>query len=103
VHQDALDVVKRLSEQPVLTLQLSEWESVADQFDEVERHRTHIKGDIVIFRIEDGFAAVEEPVANERVMRLLKDMKEVRSFVTDRLETYERMWDGCGCKIDYHS
>ena len=24
-------------------------------------------------------------------------------FVEDRLSDYERMWDGCGCKIEYHS
>ena len=23
--------------------------------------------------------------------------------VDDRLATYERMWDGCGCKVDYRA
>ena len=26
-----------------------------------------------------------------------------KGFVEDRLTDYERMWDGCGCKIDYHN
>ena len=33
----------------------------------------------------------------------LSDFKVPRAvhFVDDRLAAYERMWDGCGCKIDY--
>ena len=26
---------------------------------------------------------------------------EARAFVEERLETYDRMWDGCGCKVHY--
>ena len=103
MNEKALNVVARLNEQPVLTLGLSEWGGIEDQFDEVERHRTHIKGDLVIIRIEPGYAAVEEPAPNQIVLRRLGDINEVRRFVTDRLETYERMWDGCGCRIDYYS
>ena len=103
MNEAALAVVKRLNAHPIVTLRLSEWQSVVDQFVEIERHRTHIKGDLVIVHVEHGYAAVEEPQTNERVIRYLADMDEVRRFVTDRLETYERMWDGCGCKIDYYS
>jgi len=102
MNEEAKNLVERLSVQHVLTVGSSEWEHVADQFEEVERHRTHIKGDLVIVRIESGYAAVEEPLPKERVIRYLGDMDEVRRLVTDRLETYERMWDGCGCRIDYY-
>lgn len=29
-------------------------------------------------------------------------MAEARSFVDGRLETYDNMWNGCGCKVDYY-
>jgi hypothetical protein len=103
MNEAGLAVAERLSEQTILRFERGDWESVADQFDEVERHRTHIKGDLVVVRLDSRFAAVEEPLPNERVVRCLPNMDEVRRFVTDRLETYERMWDGCGCRIDYYS
>ena len=46
-------------------------------------------------------AAVEAPSKAARVARLLGGEAEVRAFVAKRLEEYERMWDGCGVKIDY--
>ena len=45
--------------------------------------------------------AVEEPSSRERVVRLIEE-HEVQAFVEDRLDTYERMWDGCGCKVAYY-
>jgi hypothetical protein len=36
-------------------------------------------------------------------MRRLSDADEACQFVQRRLEDYERVWDGCGCKIDYYS
>lgn len=48
-----------------------------------------------------GPMAVEEPMTRQRVVRRLADDAAVRRFVTDLLETYERVWDGCGCKVEY--
>jgi hypothetical protein len=36
------------------------------------------------------------------VIRRLADEAAAARFVADRLATYERMWDGCGCRIDYY-
>jgi len=47
-------------------------------------------------------AAVEQPRPDERVVRALGDAEAVRAFVHARMEKYERMWDGCGCRIDYY-
>ncbi len=35
------------------------------------------------------------------VLRRFDSDGEAFRFVADRLDTYERMWDGCGCRIDY--
>ncbi len=39
----------------------------------------------------------------ESVEGNFEDLEAARRFVEDRMETYERMWDGCGCRIDYHA
>ena len=33
--------------------------------------------------------------------RRMPSIEDATDFVNDRLGTYERMWDGCGCKINY--
>lgn len=35
-------------------------------------------------------------------LRLLGGPEEARAFVEKRLEEYERMWDGCGVKVEYY-
>ncbi len=79
------------------------WNELASDFEEVERHPTFISGDLVIVRLGDAFAAVEEPKPGERVLRRLPDADAVRAFVEDRMATYDRMWDGCGCRVDYYA
>jgi len=32
----------------------------------------------------------------------MKTKKEAEEFIKERLEIYNRMWDGCGCKVDYY-
>ncbi len=76
---------------------------MAEDFEEVERHSTFLAGDLLIVPVEHGFAAVEQPSPEERVVRRLHGDQDVRQFVQQRMDEYERMWDGCGCKIDYYS
>jgi tetrahydromethanopterin S-methyltransferase subunit G len=80
-----------------------EWTAIADRFEELERHPTSISGDLLIVRLESVLAAVEQPTPGKRVVRRLDDLDEARRFVEQRLQVYDRMWDGCGCKIDYYS
>ena len=99
----AEDLCHRLDTERFVTLPSAEWETVAGAFQEVERHFTVLAGDLLIVRGPDGLAAVEEPRRGERVLRRLPDEEAAQEFVRDRLESYERMWDGCGCKVDYYS
>lgn len=85
-----------------LPLDRAEWEELAPYFQEVERHGTQLAGDLVILRIRAGLVAVEAPSRDARVARFLGGMDEARAFVARRMEEYERMWDGCGVKVDYY-
>ena len=97
------ELCERLDAERLVTIPAEEWETVAPAFHEVERHFTVLAGDLLIVRGPDGLAAVEEPRRGERVLRRLPDEEAAQEFVRDRLESYERMWDGCGCKVDYYS
>ena len=67
----------------------------------MERHNTQLAGDLIIVLVGDGRMAVESPSREARVARLLGSPEEARAFVERRMEEYERMWDGCGVKVEY--
>jgi len=98
----AEELNRRLREQRIVAMPADEWAELAVFCEIVERHDTLVAGELLIVRCDAGLAAVEQPAPQERVLRLLSDAEEARVFVEARLEAYERMWDGCGCKVDYY-
>jgi hypothetical protein len=95
-------LARGLAEKGLAVLSAAEWEALAPRFKEIERHATGIAGDLVIVEDETGLLAVEAPRRDERVVRRLADPESVRRFVEERLAKYERMWDGCGCRVNHY-
>jgi len=85
----------------IVPMSRAEWEGIASSFPEVERHNTQLAGDLIIVRAGDALVAVEAPSRDARVARALGGPEEARAFVARRMEEYERMWDGCGVKVEY--
>jgi hypothetical protein len=75
---------------------------MAERFPVVERHATQLAGDLLVVRVGKDLAAVEAPSRDARVARLLGGAAEAQAFVRKRMEEYERMWDGCGVKVEYY-
>jgi hypothetical protein len=100
---DVDELERHLSAERIVPLTAGEWAALADALDEVERHHTMVAGDLLVIRTGPGLAAVERPTPDERVVRLLGEESAVRTFVAERMAQYERMWDGCGCRVDYYA
>ena len=79
------------------------WQRVRDQFEVIEEHDTGVAGSLLILRGPGGLCAVEEPRPDERILRPLEDAAAAAALVRERMAAYEKMWDGCGVKIDYRS
>lgn len=62
----------------------------------------HISDQIRILKINSVIILQERTTKHELSLRKLKSIEEANKVVNDRLETYEKMWDGCGCKVDYY-
>lgn len=99
---DANELMGRLVEGEIVSLTPDQWRCVAPSFEVAERHDTGLRGEILLVTSGAGAAIVEEPSNAERVVRPLPTTAAARELIADRLATYDRMWDGCGCKIDYH-
>lgn len=106
---------ERLKGEGIVALMVEEWEAIASAFEPVWRHDTGFAGELLIARgpvgsepegpadLDAPLIAVEAPKPAARVVRLLADEEEAKRFVEYRLAQYERMWDGCGCRIDYYA
>jgi len=98
-----IDVFRdRLASGGTVPLSAKEWAELAGEFPVVDRHETQLAGALLVVRVGGDLAAVEAPSKDARVARLLGGPEEARAFVQRRMEEYERMWDGCGVKVEYY-
>ena len=97
------EFTEALKTKGVVTIAPADWTDLSTDFTEVERHDTGFAGALVLLESPDGFAALEQPAPDTWVVRRLGERAEADRFIQDRLAQYERMWDGCGCRIDYYS
>jgi uncharacterized lipoprotein YehR (DUF1307 family) len=63
---------------------------------------TYISDKIRLLEFEDDLIIQEKTTKIEYLIRNVKTKKEAEVFIKQRLEIYNRMWDGCGCRIDYY-
>ena len=63
---------------------------------------TYISDKIRLLKYEDELFIQEKSNNDEYLIRLMKTKKEAEEFVKQRLEIYDSMWDGCGCKVQYY-
>jgi len=64
---------------------------------------THISDKIRLLIFKDETLIQEKSTKDEFIIRLMKSKKEAEEFIQQRLDTYDRMWDGCGCKVEYYN
>ena len=63
---------------------------------------TLISDKIRLLKFEDDFFIQEKSNKNEIIIRIVNSNSEGEIFINNRMETYDKMWDGCGCKVDYY-
>ena len=67
----------------------------------VEDPSTGVTGGPTLVRHRDHLAALEQARPDSWVLRPLADEDEARAFLDRRREEYDRMWDGCGCPVNF--
>jgi hypothetical protein len=63
---------------------------------------TYISDKIRLLECNHKLLLQEKTTKDEYLLRVMKTKKEAEEFIKQRLEIYNRMWDGCGCKVDYY-
>jgi hypothetical protein len=67
----------------------------------VSKEDTYLSDMIRILRLDEVILIQETTDGKQIIVRCAPSIEEALAFVRKRLETYERMWDGCGCSISY--
>jgi len=69
----------------------------------LKEENTYLNDFIRIVNFNEIICIQETSDKNEIIVRRMNSLKEAEDFVQERLDFYDRKWDGCGCKIDYYS
>jgi len=96
--------LSRLQQHGILMGRADEFPELIEAAELLREEETHIAGKIRVLCVGDRILVQEqEPQTKNLIFREFPSEEEAGRFVEDRLKTYDRMWDGCGCKIDYYT
>lgn len=68
----------------------------------LREENTYLSDHIRLLKYNDILFIQEITFNKEVLLRKMDSMKDADSLIQERLDYYERKWDGCGCKIDYY-
>jgi len=98
----AVDILKKVKKANYITIPEAELNDLLSVAKVIEEKDTHISDKIRLLKLNGELLVQEKSNKNEYILRLLPNRKEADLFISERMETYDRMWDGCGCKVDYY-
>ena len=68
----------------------------------IRTENTHLSDYIRLIKFDGRLFIQELSLKNETILRKINSLDDADKFIQERLDFYERKWDGCGCKIDYY-
>ncbi len=83
-------------------LSAEEWDAVTAGSEEVRIEEASLDHRIEIRRAGEEWLARETSDKGEIILRAFSSEFALNAFIKGRVDIYERMWDGCGCKVDYY-
>lgn len=95
-------ILQKLADGELVVETRRDLELLLPTFEVIREVDTLLAGPLFIIETDVGTAILEYPPQRDKaILRPFESLEAANAFVDDRLATYERMWDGCGCKIDY--
>lgn len=85
-----------------LIIEESDLKSILESCEVFRTEDTHLSDLIRLLKYNDNLFIQETTFKKEILIRKMNSMQDADHFIQERLDYYERKWDGCGCKIDYY-
>ncbi|MFH1276902.1 MAG: hypothetical protein ABIK65_00760 [Candidatus Eisenbacteria bacterium] len=96
------EMFEKLLKKPYLEIGPNDLAALLAQTKPVREETPGGRGPIRLFRSGGRFLFQETSDKGEILVRSFPSREEADRFVENRLDLYDMMWDGCGCKIDYY-
>lgn len=96
------DLIDRVKKKSYLKISEKELEQLLSKSKIVNERDTLISDKIRVLKISNKLIFQEKSNKDEFIIRVMKDINDANKLINERMEIYDRMWDGCGCKIDYY-
>ena len=90
-----------LDRSPVVPIGEQELARLLSEGEVLREESTGMAGPIRLLAWNRRFLFQEETPDRLFLLRQLPSKEAAEQLLRSRLATYERMWDGCGCRIDY--
>ena len=96
------EIINKLKTQQLLILPIENLDEIIGNVEILEDKDTLMSDHIRILKRNNVILIQEITSKNELAIRIVESIEQASKFVSERMETYERMWDGCGCKVNYY-
>lgn len=96
-------ILEKLQEKNVYKITESELSEILERSRLEKEVSTGLAGPIKILQQADieKRLIVETDQSGDHFIRLLEP-EYIQEFINERLSVYDKMWDGCGCKVFYN-
>jgi hypothetical protein len=95
-------IISSAKKKKYLIISEPELNELLSQSNIIIEENTYISDKIRLLKFEDVLIIQEKTTKNEYLIRVMKTKKEAEELIKQRLEIYDKMWDGCGCKVKYY-
>jgi hypothetical protein len=99
---EAKEIFNKVVNSKYLIIEEDQLKPLLNNSEVIRVEDTHLSDFIRLLKFEENLFVQETTSKNEILIRKVNSMKDADLFIQERLEFYERKWDGCGCKIDYY-
>jgi len=97
------ELITRAKKKAYLKLNEKDLELLLSKCKVVEEKDTLISGKLRLLSFQNNLFIQEQSNKGELLIRFMKDKEEAKEFIDERMETYDKMWDGCGCRVHYYN
>jgi hypothetical protein len=100
------DILERLNNrfesEKILAISNEELNAFLKSSQIIYEQDTRLRDFIRIVQNGDSYFLQETSNKQEIILRKFDKISDAMKLVKERLEIYDKMWDGCGCKINYY-
>lgn len=96
------NIFDRVLNSKYLIIEDNQLKLVLDNSEIIRVEDTHLSDFIRLIKFDGNLFIQEITFKKEIILRKINSAADADNFINERLDFYERKWDGCGCKIDYY-